>query len=390
MYEVKNNFKFITIQLVISLMISFFIIILDYSFQLGLKLWLSNNLDFNNFNNFYSLKKWISFTEFKKNHQLIIENYLGNTYDRGITAISVLALPISALCIFFNMKKIAFLVFFITAITLCTFFNIVALMSFLLAFLLFFCLVYIRFFKKKTLLILMLIYFSASPFFFGNLNYKNFSDYVNELEIRFDVLHSKILNDYPFFAFYKEGDSKHIGVKVPNSFYKMAFKAFYKSEKKTPIFLYTLDYYLLKLERKIIHRRVIWSFTKERILERPLFGHGIFSSIAMGDQYKIINHENKMLSAIPLHPHNNILQIWLELGVVGIIFFYFFLHKIINKICQIKKFNHQYAAFSLASLCQIFLIGQFSYGFWQTWWISIIFINIFIYSILYKKLLQAR
>ena len=144
------------------------------------------------------------------------------------------------------------------------------------------------------------------------------------------------------------------------------------------------------LERKILHRMVIWSFTKEKILERPLFGHGIFSSKAIGDQYKIINHENKMLSAIPLHPHNSILQIWLELGVVGIILFYFLLHKIINKIYKIKKFNHQYAAFSLASLCQIFLIGQFSYGFWQTWWISIIFINIFIYSILYKKLLQAR
>ncbi len=84
------------------------------------------------------------------------------------------------------------------------------------------------------------------------------------------------------------------------------------------------------------------------------------------------------------------MQIWLELGVLGIILFYIFLYKIINKIYQIKKINHQYAAFSLASLFQIFLIGQFSYGFWQIWWISIIFINILIYNILYKKLLQAR
>ena len=97
-----------------------------------------------------------------------------------------------------------------------------------------------------------------------------------------------------------------------------------------------------------------------------------------------------MLSAIPLHPHNSILQIWLELGFLGIILFYFFLFNIINKIYQIKKINHQHAAFGLVSLFQIFLIGQFSYGFWQTWWISIIFITILIYSILYKKLLQVR
>tara|TARA_Y100000589_G_C27143605_1_gene625836 strand:- start:94 stop:1542 length:1449 start_codon:yes stop_codon:yes gene_type:complete len=380
LYEVKNNFKSTTIQLVISLILSCLIIIIDYNFQLGLKLWLSDNLDFKNFNHFYSFKKWISFTEFQKNHQLIIENYLGNTYDRGIAAISVLALPIFALCISFNLKKTAFWVLLFTIIVLFTFFNITALMSFLLAFLLFSCLVFIRFFKKKTLLIVMLIYFCISPIFLGNLNYKNLSDYQNEIETRFDLLQNKILNDYPFF--YNNN--------INYSFYQMAVNAFKNSDKKTPIFLHSLNYYLLKLEEKIIHRRVIWSFSKEKILEKPIFGHGIFSSKVIGDQYKIKNIDNKILPAIPLHPHNNILQIWLELGAVGIILFYIFLCILINKIYQIKKINSQYAALSLASLFQIFLIGQFSYGFWQIWWISIIFINILIYNKLYKKLLHAK
>ena len=210
LYESKTDYKFTTILLVISLVISFLIIILDYIFQIGFKLWLSNNLDFKNFNNFYTFKKWISFTEFQKNHQLMIENYLSNTYDRGITALSVLAVPICALCIFFNMKKTAFLVFFITVIGLCTFFNTTALISFLLAFLLFFYLVFIKFIKKKTFLILMLVYFIISPFFLGNLNYKSFSDYENELEEKYDLLHKKILNDYPFFYIYKNNDNAHL------------------------------------------------------------------------------------------------------------------------------------------------------------------------------------
>ncbi|MDA9708083.1 hypothetical protein N9V56_01385, partial [Alphaproteobacteria bacterium] len=103
LYEAKTDYKFTTIQLVTSLVTSFFIIIIDYIFQIGFKLWLSNNLDFKNFSNFYSLKKWISLSEFYNNHQLIIENHLSNTYDRGITALSVLAVPIYALCVFFNM-----------------------------------------------------------------------------------------------------------------------------------------------------------------------------------------------------------------------------------------------------------------------------------------------
>ena len=392
LYEPKTNYKSTTIQLVISLVISFFIIILDYTFQIGFKLWLSNNLDFKNFSNFYSLKKWVSFTEFHKNYQMIIENYLSNTYDRGITALSVLAVPIYALCIFFNMKKTAFLVFFITVIGLSTFFNITALICFLLAFLLFFCLVFIKFFKKKTLLILMPIYFIISPFFLGNLNYKSFSDYENKLQSKQKLLNKEILNDYPFI--YSDNKNNNFNTEKDQGYccqyYKRAFKTFYNEDKKAPILLYTLKYYILKLETKIIHRRVIWSFSKEKILERPILGHGIFSSRVIGDQYKIKNQENKMLSAIPLHPHNSILQIWLELGFLGIILFYFFLFNIINKIYQIKKINHQHAAFGLVSLFQIFLIGQFSYGFWQTWWISIIFITILIYSILYKKLLQVR
>ena len=154
--------------------------------------------------------------------------------------------------------------------------------------------------------------------------------------------------------------------------------------------MHSLNYYILKLELKIIHRRAIWSFTKEKILEKPLFGYGIFSSRVIGDEYKIINKNNKMLPAIPLHPHNSILQLWLELGIIGIVLLYILLFKIINKIYQIKKINSKYAAFSLASLLQIFLIGQFSYGFWQTWWNSIIFINILIYTILYKKIYNLR
>ena len=111
-------------------------------------------------------------------------------------SLSVLAVPICALCVFFNMKKTAFFVFFITVFGLCTFFNITALISSLLAFLLFFYLVFIKFIKKKTFLILILAYFILSPFFLGNLNYKSFSDYENEFETKYDLLHKKVLNDF--------------------------------------------------------------------------------------------------------------------------------------------------------------------------------------------------
>ena len=81
-------------------------------------------------------------------------------------------------------------------------------------------------------------------------------------------------------------------------FYEKAFKTFYNEDKKIPILFHSFNYYKLKLETKIIHRRVIWSFSKQKILENPLLGHGMFSSRAIGDQHKIKNHNNKMLSAM--------------------------------------------------------------------------------------------
>ena len=66
-------------------------------------------------------------------------------------------------------------------------------MSFLLAFLLFSCLVFIRFFKKNFINSNANLF--SFTFFLGNLNYKNLSDYQNEIETKFDLLQKKILND---------------------------------------------------------------------------------------------------------------------------------------------------------------------------------------------------
>jgi O-antigen ligase len=51
----------------------------------------------------------------------------------------------------------------------------------------------------------------------------------------------------------------------------------------------------------------IWSFAAERISERQWFGWGLEAS--------------RTMPAVPLHPHNAALQVWLELGLIGAILF---------------------------------------------------------------------
>ena len=96
------------------------------------------------------------------------------------------------------------------------------------------------------------------------------------------------------------------------------------------------------------------------------------------------------MSAIPLHTHNGILQVWLELGFIGVLLFYIFMLKLVNTIYAFSKINFYYSAICFISLIQIFSIGQLSYGFWQSWWIAIMAFNFILYSILFNNIINLR
>ena len=91
----------------------------------------------------------------------------------------------------------------------------------------------------------MAIYFCISPFLLGNLNYKNFSNYENELETRYNILYNKIFIDYPFFYIFKNNYNAHLGPPswdICCPFHEMAFKAFLTADKKIPILMHSLNY----------------------------------------------------------------------------------------------------------------------------------------------------
>ena len=68
--------------------------------------------------------------------------------------------------------------------------------------------------------------------------------------------------------------------------------------------------------RSLSQRLEIWECASNLALERPILGHGFDSSRVIGSRGEIVPGTN--WPALPLHPHNAFLQVWLELGVVGI------------------------------------------------------------------------
>ena len=122
------------------------------------------------------------------------------------------------------------------------------------------------------------------------------------------------------------------------------------------------------------HRLEIWRFTAIKALERPLFGHGFDASREIGraaNPVKIWNPDgsgrNFIDSGLPLHPHNAALQIWLELGLLGIIIVLSGVLLTLDWIrrCTVSPFSRATAA---AGLTAYLVIALLAYGVWQSWW----------------------
>lgn len=123
-----------------------------------------------------------------------------------------------------------------------------------------------------------------------------------------------------------------------------------------------------------IHRLVIWQFAAERIFEHPLVGWGLDASRAIpGNTEELFlfqfggNPETGQ--ALPLHPHNALSQIWLELGIVGVVLVGAIFSLI---VASIPKSLHDRAgpAALIATTACAFTIAQLGFGIWQGWWMA--------------------
>ncbi|MDG2001517.1 MAG: O-antigen ligase family protein [Alphaproteobacteria bacterium] len=124
----------------------------------------------------------------------------------------------------------------------------------------------------------------------------------------------------------------------------------------------------------IIHRLLVWEYVAKEIYKRPILGHGIGTSRLIGQNIilNVPNTNQEIKGGIPLHPHNNFLEIWLELGLLGIIIINILWIKIIKYGIQMRKDSYIIGTGICSSIVTIFIISNLSFGVFQAWWMSII------------------
>ena len=377
----NSNLKKIIVVFAISFILSATLIIVDSKIDLGIKLWLSNNLDSSNFKSFYALKDWTSLSDFRKNNVDQIISYNKTAYSRGIISLTVLALPLSLLCFFYNKKLLTYIILILNLLLAFYSSNLTVILSFFIVFFFGTFFYFQNALLKKYLPWFLGIYFLSCPFILGKLDYKKFSDYEDQLFNNRNELLVKYCGEDIDFDFAFLNRKKHSIFLYCNK--QSDFSTSFQNEntiEKMRIFL-NYNLYLTALQK--LHRLMIWSYVKEKILEKPLMGHGFFSSRNIANEMRDTESGTKY-QLIPLHPHNSILQIWLELGLLGIIIFFSFIKLILDKIYYYFQINRSVATITFMTFFQVLTIGQISFGFWQSWWLAIILMVFILYKYVFK------
>jgi O-antigen ligase len=131
------------------------------------------------------------------------------------------------------------------------------------------------------------------------------------------------------------------------------------------------------------HRIYIWNYVVKFFLEHKYIGFGLESSRYISNTFAdYVLHKEASWSLLPLHPHNNILQILLELGITGALLA---AYMIVHIFAKIKELDNTYLqAVGLSIFIQYFIIGMISYSIWQQWWIATAAMTYLFWSILLR------
>jgi O-antigen ligase len=122
------------------------------------------------------------------------------------------------------------------------------------------------------------------------------------------------------------------------------------------------------------HRLFIWDFALEKFQTKPFRGIGFNSSRKVQiDQNDLIEYENYKLSPLPSHPHNNLIQILLETGIIGFILYLALAAKYLIKWNSYFRNSttpnmRNLRSAGYACFCTFFIISMISFNMWQSWW----------------------
>jgi O-antigen ligase len=118
----------------------------------------------------------------------------------------------------------------------------------------------------------------------------------------------------------------------------------------------------------VLDRIEIWNHGAKAVLDAPFLGHGIGAIRRLPLPDNAVTGYRHLVKP-PTHPHDAVLQIWLELGAVGVVLFAFIIWLLARSIVALEA---PWRAAATAGAAGVIFTALVSYGLWQETWLGII------------------
>lgn len=128
-------------------------------------------------------------------------------------------------------------------------------------------------------------------------------------------------------------------------------------------------------KRTILPRLELWAFVGGRIIDVFPFGHGLEAgrTLSLADM-----DQTYFQGSLMHHPHNGVLQIWLEFGLMGAVGAALVWVALIRRVIEMNRWP---AATCLAGAGCFLVIASVSHGLWQSWWVSALALAPFLFAV---------
>jgi len=143
-----------------------------------------------------------------------------------------------------------------------------------------------------------------------------------------------------------------------------------------------LDNYILK-KGAAAPRLEIWSALSDLIRQKPVLGHGIGTTRELVVPSDNVYWKQETI----LHPHNFAIQIWLELGLIGVVAISFLFWHIMSFIEKIPE--RLLRLIALLNFLAWLTISAVGYGMWQSWWVGLS-LSLLLFYMLMNKAIQKN
>lgn len=115
------------------------------------------------------------------------------------------------------------------------------------------------------------------------------------------------------------------------------------------------------------HRQVIWGFVYQKALDAPVTGYGI-NTINRTEGASEMVPGLERAEYVPGHPHNWILEIWSETGIVGLILFCGTQLLLVIAVARKALRGHASAWITCAVMASFWTSSLANFSIWASWW----------------------